>query len=271
MFLKTHRIFKDGKQHIYYSLCESLRVSGKRVLQRRVLHLGELNTTQLERWQRTIEVVEEDEKAAPDAALYRPARRAEGGGGTRGCGRGAALQPCGAASAAVWGVLGGVQIVGEAHFGEFWQQALGEEVGAVAWEKVVELLVVNRLIAPRSELSIHEKWFPQTAMSALLDSDERVAEKDRLYRALDRIVGHKQALEEHLADRWKDLFGANFDVLLYDLTSTYFEGEAEEVDKAQRGYSRDHRPDCKQIIIALVVTPEGFPSLTKSSRATGLM
>ena len=73
------------------------------------------------------------------------------------------------------------------------------------------------------------------------------------------MVEHKEALEEHLALRWKDLFGATFDVLLYDLTSTYFEGEAEEVDKAQRGYSRDHRPDCKQIIIALVVTPEGFP------------
>ena len=90
-------------------------------------------------------------------------------------------------------------------------------------------------------------------------TDERVAEKDRLYRALDRIVEHKEALEEHLALRWKDLFGASFDVLLYDLTSTYFEGEAQEVDKARRGYSRDHRPDCKQIIIALVVTPEGFP------------
>ena len=85
---------------------------------------------------------------------------------------------------------------------------------------MVELLAVNRLIAPRSELSIHEKWFPQTAMAALLDSDERVAEKDRLYRALDCMVEHKEALEEHLAERWKDLFGATFDVLLYDLTST---------------------------------------------------
>jgi transposase len=88
---------------------------------------------------------------------------------------------------------------------------------------------------------------------------ERVAEKDRLYRALDRMVEHKEALEKHLAQRWKDLFGASFDVLLYDLRSTYFEGEAEEVDKAQHGYSRDHRPDCKQLVLALVVTPEGFP------------
>ena len=153
----------------------------------------------------------------------------------------------------------GCKLWEELGLGEFWQKALGSEVGAVAWQKVVELLAVNRLIAPRSELSIHEKWFPQTAMAALLESDERVAEKDRLYRALDRMLEHKEALEEHLAERWKDLFGATFDVLLYDLTSTYFEGEAEEVDKARRGYSRDQRPDCKQIIIALVVTPEGFP------------
>jgi len=182
VFLKTHRVLKDGKTHIYYSLCESLRVSRKRVLQRQVLHLGELNTTQFKSWQRTIER------------------------------------------------------------DEFWQRVLGEQVGAIPWEKVVELLAVNRLIAPRSELSIHEKWFPQTAMAALLKSDERVAEKDRLYRALDRMVEHKEALEEHLAQSWKDLFGASFDVLLYDLTSTYFEGEAQELDKAEQGYSHDHRP-----------------------------
>ena len=148
----------------------------------------------------------------------------------------------------------GCKLWEELDLGEFWRHALGEEVGAVAWEKVVELLVVNRLIAPRSEL-LHHKFCNRSGAAQLAAGGE----KDRLYRALDRIVGHKQALEEHLADRWKDLFGASFDVLLYDLTSTYFEGEAEEIDKAQRGYSRDHRPDCKQIIIALVVTPEGFP------------
>ena len=126
----------------------------------------------------------------------------------------------------------GCKLWEELELAEFWHQALGEQVGAVPWEKVVELLAVNRLIAPRSELSIHEKWFPQTAMAALLDTDEGVAEKNRLYRALDRMVEHKEALEKHLVQRWKDLFGASFDVLLYDLTSTYFEGEAEEVDKA---------------------------------------
>ena len=259
MFLKTHRIFKDGKHHVYYSLCESLRVSRKRVLQRRVLHLGELNTTQLERWQRTIEVIEEDGRRHQMRLFADRHRESD-----------AAVAPEDVAEVLLSSLVVrrprqfgacwvGCKLWEELGLGEFWEQALGDEAGAVAWDKVVELLVVNRLIEPRSELFIHEKWFPQTAMSALLDSDERVAEKDRLYRALDRMVEHKEALEEHLADRWKDLFGASFDVLLYDLTSTYFEGEAEEVDKAQRGYSRDHRPDCKQLIIALVVSPEGFP------------
>ncbi len=141
----------------------------------------------------------------------------------------------------------------------FWETALGEQRGEVPWAKVVELLVVNRLCDPRSELFIHEKWFPQTAMDLLLDSNAAVAEKDRLYRALDRMVAHKDALEQHLADKWRDLFGATFDVLLYDLTSTYFEGDAGEVEKAARGYSRDHRPDCAQLVLAIVVTPEGFP------------
>jgi transposase len=259
VYLKTHRIFKDGKAHIYYSLCESLRVSRKRVLQRRVLHLGELNTTQLERWQRTIEVVEEDgrrhqmrlfaDRHGEPAAAAAPEDVAE-----------VLLSSLVVRRARQFGACWvGCKLWEELELGEFWGRALGGQAGAVAWEKVVELLVVNRLIAPRSELSIHEKWFAQTAMSALLDTEERVAEKDRLYRALDRMVEHKEALEEHLSQRWKDLFGATFDVLLYDLTSTYFEGEAEEVNKAQRGYSRDHRPDCKQIIIALVVSPEGFP------------
>ena len=96
-------------------------------------------------------------------------------------------------------------------------------------------------------------------MDVLLDTDARVADKDRLYRCLDRLLVHKPALEQHLAQKWKDLFGATFDLLLYDLTSTYFEGDVEAVPKAQRGYSRDHRPDCKQLVLALIVTPEGFP------------
>ena len=257
MFLKAHERCKDGKRHVYYSLTESLRVSRKRVVQRTVLHLGELNTTQVERWQRTIEAIHEDGQrrqlrlftdregqvpvAAEDVAevilsslvVRRPRRFGD-------CWIGCKL----------WDELG---------LRAFWDEALGGQRGEVPWAKVVELLVVNRLCDPRSELFIHEKWFAQTAMDLLLDGDAAVAQKDRLYRALDRMVAHKDALERHLADKWRDLFGASFDVLLYDLTSTYFEGDAEEVDKAARGYSRDHRPDCAQLVIAIVVTPEGFP------------
>jgi len=257
MFLKAHQRHKDGKCHGYYSLTESLRVNRKRVVQRTVLHLGELNTTQVERWQRTIQAVHEDGQrqqlrlftdregqvpvAAQDVAevilsslvVRRPRRFGD-------CWIGCKL----------WEDLG---------LRAIWEEALGAQRGEVAWAKVVELLAVNRLCDPRSELFIHEKWFPQTAMDLLLDCSAAVAQKDRLYRALDRMVVHKSTLERHLADKWRDLFGASFDVLLYDLTSTYFEGGAEEVEKAARGYSRDHRPDCPQLVIAIVVTPEGFP------------
>lgn len=124
---------------------------------------------------------------------------------------------------------------------------------------MLELLAVNRLLAPRSELYVHEKWFAQTAMDLLLDTDATAAGKDRLYRCLDRIVVHKPALERHLAQKWRDLFGAPFDLVLFDLTSTYLEGDGAEVASAKRGYSRDHRPDCLQVVLALIVTPEGFP------------
>jgi hypothetical protein len=256
MFLKRRVRHKDGKEHVYYSVCESLRVSRQRVVQRQVLHLGELSTSQLDSWQRTVEVIHEDgqrhqlrlftDRDAPtpndpdvvevrlsSLTVQTPRRFGD-------CWAGCQL----------WEQLG---------LREFWQRALADDAGAVPWAKVLELLAVNRRLAPRSELFVHEKWFGQTAMDLLLDTDARVADKDRLYRCLDRLVAHKPALEQHLAQQWKDLFGATFDVLLYDLTSTYFEGAVPAVPQAQRGYSRDHRPDCKQLVLALVVTPEGFP------------
>jgi hypothetical protein len=151
------------------------------------------------------------------------------------------------------------ELWGQLKLDEFWQSRLPEGRETVPWEKVLRLLVVNRLLDPGSEFRVHRLWFDQTAMAELLGTDFAVAEKDRLYRCLDRLLEHKQELFQHLRQRWQDLFQTQFDVLLYDLTSTYFEGEAEGIDKAKRGYSRDHRPDCAQVIIALVVTPEGFP------------
>ena len=124
---------------------------------------------------------------------------------------------------------------------------------------MLELLVVSRLVWPGSEFRLHRQGFDQSAMGDLLGTGFAVAEKDRLYRCLDRILKHKAALFDHLGERWQDLFQARFDVLLYDLTSTYIEGEGEEIPKAKHGYSRDHRFDCRQVVIALVVTPEGFP------------
>jgi transposase len=256
MFLKRRIRHKDGKEHTYYSVCESLRVHSGRTVQRQLLHLGELNTTQHDSWQHTLGVLHEDgsrhqrrlftdrEGGAPAAddvvevklssfAVKQPRRF---GDCWVGC--------------CAWDQLG---------LREFWEEQLAADAGDVPWAKVLELLAVNRLLAPRSELYVHEKWFAQTAMDFLLETDPSVAAKDRLYRCLDRIVAHKPALEQHLAQKWRDLFGATFDVLLYDLTSTYFEGEAPEVPSAQRGYSRDHRPDCLQVVLALVVTPEGFP------------
>jgi transposase len=142
---------------------------------------------------------------------------------------------------------------------EFWQQRLPEAREAVSWEKVLRLLVVNRLLEPGSEFHLHRQWFVDSAMDALLETDFAVAEKDRLYRCLDRVLEHKQELFVWLKQKWADLFHADFEVLLYDLTSTYFEGEMEQNPKARRGYSRDKRPDCLQLVIALVVTPDGFP------------
>ena len=129
----------------------------------------------------------------------------------------------------------------------------------MSWAKVLQLLVVNRLIDPGSEFRVHRQWFDQSAMAELLQTDFAVAEKDRLYRCLDRLLEHKAALFQHLRERWQDLFQAQFDVLLYDLTSTYIEGDGEEIPKAKYGYSRDQRFDCKQVVIALVITPDGFP------------
>jgi hypothetical protein len=141
----------------------------------------------------------------------------------------------------------------------FWETRLGEGREEVPWAKVLELPVVSRLVAPGTEFRLHRQGFDQSAMGDLLGTGFAVAEKDRRYRCRDRILKHKAALFEHLRQRGQELFQARFDVRLYDLTSPYLEGEGEEIPKAQHGYRRDHRFDCRQGEIALVVTPEGFP------------
>jgi transposase len=259
MYLRANKRNKDGKQHRYFSVVESQRVNGGKPTQRTVLYLGEINDSQEAAWRKTLEVFDEaeqrhsnlslfpdDREVPPEAVnsiqvklsemeLHRP--RAFGN-----CWLGCEL----------WRQLG---------LEEFWDQRLRGETKRerVPWEKVLRLLVVNRLIDPGSEFRLHRQWFDRSAMDELLGEEFAVAGKDRLYRCLDRVLAHQQELFVYLRQRWQDLFGAQFDVLLYDLTSTYIEGEGERIPKARYGYSRDHRLDCRQVVIALVITPEGFP------------
>jgi len=144
---------------------------------------------------------------------------------------------------------------------EFWASRLPASREGTRWDHILQTLVCYRLIDPGSEWRLHRSWFEQSAMGDLLGADYALVEKNALYRCLDKLLAHKTDLFSHLRQRWQDLFGARFDVLLYDLTSTYFESEppAEETDKRRYGYSRDKRNDCVQVVIALIVTPEGFP------------
>jgi transposase len=144
---------------------------------------------------------------------------------------------------------------------EFWRERLPDSREGTCWRHVLETLTVYRLIDPGSEWRLHRQWFQNSAMADLLEEDFSLAQKDNLYRCLDKVLEHRPALFQHLRRRWEDLFGAKFEVLLYDLTSTYFESDPSfpEQGKRRYGYSRDKRPDCVQVVIALVVTPEGFP------------
>jgi len=257
MFLRSTNRKKDGKDHRYFSIVENHRLPGNRTVQRTVLYLGEINDQQQAAWRKTLDVFDEaeqryttmslfpDDREIPADALDSVQIRLSGLELRRPRVFGNCWLAC-----ELWHQLG---------LDEFFQQRLPEGREAVSWEKVLRLLVVNRLLDPGSEFHVHRQWFVDSAMDDLLDTDFAVAEKDRLYRCLDRVLKHKQDLFIWLKQKWADLFQADFEVLLYDLTSTYFEGEMERNPKAKRGYSRDKRPDCLQLVIALVVTPDGFP------------
>jgi transposase len=257
MFLRSTNRRKDGKDHRYFSVVENRRLPGGKTAQRTVLYLGEINDQQQAAWRRTLDVFDEAEQRFTSMSLFPDDREL----------------PADAIDS-VQVRLSGLELKRPRVFGscwlacelwqrlgldEFWQQRLPEGRETVSWEKVLRLLVVNRLLDPGSEFRVHRQWYVNSAMDELLETGFAVAEKDRLYRCLDRVLEHKQELFVYLKQKWADLFGADFEVLLYDLTSTYFEGEMEQNPKARRGYSRDGRPDCLQLVIALVVTPDGFP------------
>jgi hypothetical protein len=257
MFLRSHRRIKDGKEHRYFSIEESRRLQSGRVAQRRVLYLGEINDSQQAAWRKTLEVFDEQRQDYTTLSLFPEDRPipAEAVDSVQ-----VKLSEMKLRRARPYGNCWlGCELWRQLELDRFWEQKLERGRKQVSWAQVLELLVVNRLIDPGSEFRLHRQWFDQSAMDVLLGVDFAVAEKDRLYRCLDRILPHKADLFVHLQQRWKSLFDVSFDVLLYDLTSTYVEGEAEQNPKAKRGYSRDGRPDCKQVIVALVITPEGFP------------
>ena len=260
MYLKCHPRVKDGKEHRYWSIAEKRRCAGGRVVDRHVLYLGEINDSQKEEWVRCIEVFDVAEQRQTRLALF-PADRSvpvhaqDYGVQVR-------LAEFRLERPRQWGACWAFcRIWEELRLDAFWRERLADSREGTSWYHVLMVLVAYRLIDPGSEWRLHRQWFDQSAMGDLLDEDFTVAAKNTLYRGLDRLLAHKEEMFGFLTQRWEDMFGVHYDVLLYDLTSTYFESDPPfgKSDKRRYGYSRDHRPDCVQVIIALIVTPEGFP------------
>jgi hypothetical protein len=261
MFLRRTERRKDGKTHTYWNIVENKRLDDNRVVQRQVLYLGEINSSQAEAWRKAIEVFDEDAGAPRTLALF-PEDRCQAVAADASVVqlRLSELRLC---RPRQWGAcwLAGL-LWRDLHLDRFWAARLPPSRKGTRWDRVLHVLVTYRLIAPGSEWRLHREWFERSAMADLLGADFGVAEAHKLYACHDLLLAHKQTLFSHLAERWRDLFNARFDVLLYDLTSTYFEVNASDLpegDKRRHGYSRDKRPDCPQVVIALVVTPEGLP------------
>jgi Transposase DDE domain len=261
MFLRKTPRKKDGKTHDYWSVVENKRVAGGRVVQRHVLYLGEINSSQAAVWRKAIEVLDEDAGQPRTLALF-PEDRCEGVAPDTSVVQ-LRLSDMRLCRPRQWGAcwLAG-QLWRALELDRFWADRLPPSRKGTQWDQILQVLVSYRLIAPGSEWKLHRDWFGKSAMADLLGADFGLAEAHRLYACHDLLLQHKADLFSHLMARWRDLFNANFDVLLYDLTSTYFEINASNVaegDKRRHGYSRDKRPDCPQVVIALVVTTDGLP------------
>ena len=258
--MRWNRRFKDGKEHRYWSIVESRRCAGGKIVQRQVLYLGEINDSQRVAWCRVIEAFDEEAQrhtqlalfpADQPVAVHARAQRVQ-----------VRLDAMTLHRPRQWGACWlACQLYKQLGLDQFWAYRLPISREGTCWSHILQTLVCYRLIDPGSEWRLHRQWFEQSAMADLLGADYALAEKNSLYRCLDKLLEHKAALFTHLRERWHDLFGARFEVLLYDLTSTYFESAPpdDEDDKRRYGYSRDKRSDCVQVVIALIVTPEGFP------------
>ncbi len=260
MYLKSHPRLKDGKEHAYFSICEKVVCAGGHRVERQVFYLGEINDSQRERWLKLIAAFDTGSQQQTKLALFAshrpvPVHAADFGVQVR-------LSEFRVERPRQWGACWVfLRLWEQLKLEAFWRQRLAPSREHTSWYHVLMVLCAYRLIDPGSEWRLHREWYDKSAMADLLDEDFALAAKDNLYRCLDKLVEHKAALLSFLQERWKDLFGITYDVLLYDLTSTYFESDPPfaQGDKRQFGYSRDKRSDCVQVVIALVVTPEGFP------------
>ena len=260
MFLRCKKRRKDGKEHRYWSVVENRRVAAGKTVQKHLLHLGEINDNQQQAWRNSIEVFSEEDEQTQQLFLF-PSDRQEI-----------------ADESAVHVIAGSMSLHRPRQWGAcwlacvlyhqldldtFWSKQLPSSRKGTDWAKVLQTLVCYRLIEPGSEWRLHRQWFDNSAMGDLLDADFAIVQKNTLYRCHDKLLEHKGALFDHLRGRWENLFNPDFEVLLYDLTSTYFECDSDYDAGAsglkRYGYSRDKRPDCLQVVIALVVTTEGLP------------
>ena len=258
MYLRCHKRLKDGKEHRYWSVVESVRTK-RGVHQRQVLYLGEINDAQRAQWCSALDVLDEPsgsfrqmslfpEDRTPPPEVSNPVQIRLGQMSLR--------------HPREWGGCWlAMELWSQLCLDGFWVPRLPQSRKGTNWLSVLKTLVAYRLLDPGSEWRLHRDWFKNSAMADLLGEDDSIAAKDTLYRCLDKLCEHKADLFSFLKERWVGLFDASYDILLYDLTSTYFECDPpENADGLKRfGYSRDKRSDCVQVVIALIVTPEGFP------------
>ena len=260
MYLRFARRRKDGKEHRYWSIVESRRCAGGRVVQRPVLYLGEIKDSQHAAWCRVIEAFDEGSRRYRQLALF-PAELSVPDQ-AQGFGIQVRLDAMELHRPRQWGACWlACHLYEQLQLDRFFAPLLPPSREGTCWQHILQTLVCYRLIDPGSEWRLHRQWFEESAMADLLGEDYGLVAKNALYRCLDKLLPHKAALFCHLRARWQDLFAASFEVLLYDLTSTYFESPPpdDEADKRRFGYSRDKRSDCVQVMIALIVTPDGFP------------
>ncbi len=258
-FLQAHHRFKNGKDHCYWSIVEKVSGPQGQWVQRPILYLGEINDSQKAAWIKTIEVFDTDRQAFTQLALF-PAQHelpAHVTGAVQ-----VRLSEFSLQRPRQWGACWvGCRLWQQLQLDEFWSGRLAASREGTDWKRLLQVLTIYRLVDPGSEWRLHRHWWASTALDELLGLHLPVLDKDSLYRTLDKLLAHREALFQHLRGRWQDLFAVKFDVLLYDLTSTYFESDPPfpEGDKRRFGYSRDKRSDCVQVILALIVTPEGYP------------